>query len=156
MKSHHRTLVTLGAFLSLLQTTPGWAQSTLSDELIVTATRLSTPMTGTSVTVIEEEDIKVWDFAKKRAGDAAVQRRMKRRKSGGGGASDPAAIGHHSHTLQFRDVLKAIQQNRPPAVDGPEGRRSVEIILGIYKAAETGRTVHLPLKSDPVLRARKK
>ena len=58
MKSHHRTLVTLGAFLSLLQTTPGWAQSTLSDELIVTATRLSTPMTGTSVTVIDEEDIR--------------------------------------------------------------------------------------------------
>jgi hypothetical protein len=31
----------------------------------------------------------------------------------------------------------------------------VEIILAIYKAAETGRVVRLPLKSDPVLQARR-
>ena len=42
------------------------------------------------------------------------------------------------------------------AVDGAEGRRSVEVILAIYKAAETGKTIKLPLKSDPVLKARKK
>ena len=41
-------------------------------------------------------------------------------------------------------------------VDGAEGRRSVEVILAIYKAAETGKTIKLPLKSDPVLKARKK
>ena len=31
----------------------------------------------------------------------------------------------------------------------------MEIILAIYKAAETGRAVQLPLKSDPSLQARK-
>jgi hypothetical protein len=31
----------------------------------------------------------------------------------------------------------------------------VEIILGIYKAAETGRPVTLPLAADPSLKARK-
>jgi hypothetical protein len=31
----------------------------------------------------------------------------------------------------------------------------VEIILGIYKAAETGRTITLPLKTDPTLKVRK-
>jgi hypothetical protein len=31
----------------------------------------------------------------------------------------------------------------------------VEIILAIYKSAETGRAVELPLKADPPLRARK-
>jgi hypothetical protein len=31
----------------------------------------------------------------------------------------------------------------------------VEVILGIYKAAETGRAVLLPLPADPVLKARK-
>ncbi|HEY2894055.1 MAG TPA: Gfo/Idh/MocA family oxidoreductase, partial [Pirellulales bacterium] len=70
--------------------------------------------------------------------------------------SDPAAIGHHGHTEQFRDVLDAIRKDRPPAVDGREGRRSVEIILGIYKAAESGKAVKLPLASDPVLAARKR
>ena len=49
-----------------------------------------------------------------------------------------------------------MKKNRPPAIDGREGRRSVEIILGVYKAAETGRPVKLPLKSDPLLKARAK
>ena len=81
---------------------------------------------------------------------------MAERNSTAGGASDPAAIGHHGHTGQFRDVLAAIRENRAPAIDGPEGRRSVEIILAIYKAAETGKAIKLPLAGDPVLAARKK
>ena len=105
---------------------------------------------------MEEEDVVAWDFARKLPADAAVHRRMAESISTAGGASDPAAIGHHGHTEQFRDVLEAIRQNRKPAIDGREGRRSVEIILGIYKAAETGKTVKLPLASDPVLKARQK
>jgi UDP-N-acetyl-2-amino-2-deoxyglucuronate dehydrogenase len=105
---------------------------------------------------LEEEDVVVWDFAKKARGDAAVHARMAARISTAGGASDPSAIGHHGHTEQFRDVLEAIRDDRAPAVDGHEGRRSVEIILGIYKAAETGKAIKLPLASDPVLAARKK
>lgn len=106
--------------------------------------------------VIEEEDIVKWDFATRSRRDAVVQKRMQNRHSTGGGASDPAAIGHHGHALLFRDVLDAIDQQRPPQVDGREGRRSVEVILAIYQAAETGRTVRLPLSADPVLRARKR
>jgi UDP-N-acetyl-2-amino-2-deoxyglucuronate dehydrogenase len=105
--------------------------------------------------VMEEEDLIKWDFAKGTPRDAAVHRRMSQRRSGGGGAADPAAIGHHGHARQFQDVLKAINTGTKPLVDGPEGRRSVEVILAIYKAAETGRPVKLPLKSDPVLKARK-
>lgn len=105
---------------------------------------------------MEEEDLVQWDFAKKDRRDAAVKRQMDQRHSTGGGASDPSAIGHHGHTRQFRDFVEAIQKNRVPAVDGREGRKSVEIILAIYKAAETGRAVTLPLASDPALRARKK
>ncbi|HEX3654819.1 MAG TPA: Gfo/Idh/MocA family oxidoreductase [Pirellulales bacterium] len=104
---------------------------------------------------MEEEDIVRWDFAKADKRDAAIAQQMADRKSTGGGASDPSAIGHHGHARQFRDVLDAIKKNRDPAVDGKEGRRSVEIILGIYKAAETGRPVELPLASDPTLKARK-
>jgi len=105
--------------------------------------------------IMEEEDIIKWDFARSRARDKAIRQKMARQKSGGGGAADPAAIGHHGHTRQFKDVLSAIRKGTRPLVDGPEGRRSVEIILGIYKAAETGRTVKLPLAGDPTLKARK-
>ena len=102
--------------------------------------------------VLEEEDIKHWDFAKKTA-----QRRrrsidqMASSKSTGGGAADPAAIGHHGHAMQFQDFVDAIRKDRTPAIDGHEGRRSVEIILAIYKSAETGKKVTLPLTSDPKL-----
>ena len=52
-------------------------------------------------------------------------------------------------------MLSAIKKGDKPLVDGPEGRRSVEMILAIYKAAETGKAVTLPLPADPVLKARK-
>ncbi|MCH8047082.1 MAG: Gfo/Idh/MocA family oxidoreductase [Planctomycetes bacterium] len=110
--------------------------------------------TGTAV--MEEEDIKIWDFAKKHRRDDAIHRQMAEGRSTGGGASDPTAIGHHGHTQQFKDVIRAIKTGGTPAVDGREGRRSVEVILAIYKAAESGRTIELPLKSDPVLKARKR
>jgi predicted dehydrogenase len=105
---------------------------------------------------MEEEDVVKWDFAKSKPQDEAIHQRMASRTSGGGGAADPAAIGHHGHARQFRDVLKAIKKGAAPLIDGPEGRRSVEIILAIYKSAETGTAVQLPLKSDPVLKARKR
>lgn len=111
---------------------------------------------STGSAAMEEEDLVRWDFAKPIARDQKIKDAMSSRKSGGGGASDPAAIGHHGHALQFADLAQAIRKDGQPAVDGHEGRRAVEIILGIYKAAETGGTVRLPLAKDPVLQARKR
>jgi predicted dehydrogenase len=104
---------------------------------------------------MQEEDVVAWDFAKKSRGDAAIHERMAASISTAGGASDPTAIGHHGHTEQFKDVLQAIKKGTKPMIDGPEGRKAVEIILAIYKAAETGKTVQLPLAGDPTLKARK-
>ena len=105
--------------------------------------------------VMEEEDIVKWDFAKETAEDAALKEEMAGATQTGGGAADPAAIGHHGHTELFRDTLDAIETGRAPLVDGQEGRRSVEIILAIYQAAEQGSCVSLPLPKDPDLAARK-
>ena len=105
--------------------------------------------------VIEEEDIIKWDFAEKAEADAEIEQQMAQRRSGGGGASDPAAIGHHGHRMMFEDVLQAIASGGRPLVDGHEGRRSVEIILAIYQAAESGQAVRLPLPADPDLAARR-
>jgi len=105
---------------------------------------------------MEEEDLVKWDFERKKPRDEAILAAMASRKSGGGGAADPAAIGHQAHAKQFRNVVQAIGEGTAPTVDGPEGRRSVEIILAIYKSAETGRPVILPLDSDPMLKARRK
>ncbi|MEE3369262.1 MAG: Gfo/Idh/MocA family oxidoreductase [Planctomycetota bacterium] len=101
---------------------------------------------------LEEEDIKTWDFARATRGDQALRKRMTGQTASGGGATDPAAIGHHGHTKQFKDVLRAIKKGNTPLIDGYEGRRSVEIILAIYASAQRGRPVDLPLRRDPVLK----
>lgn len=102
--------------------------------------------------VIEEEDIKTWQFAKMTAADKKIARELANVTQTGGGAADPAAIGHAAHTHQFKDVIKAIKSGGQPAIDGREGRRSVEIILAIYQAAQSGKSVSLPLKKDPALK----
>jgi UDP-N-acetyl-2-amino-2-deoxyglucuronate dehydrogenase len=96
--------------------------------------------------VLEEEDIKSWQFAKKARGDEQIIAAMSKKKSTGGGAADPAAIGHHGHATQFADFVKSIKNDTTPAIDGPEARKSVEVILAIYKSAASGKAVKLPLK----------
>ncbi len=104
---------------------------------------------------LEEEDLIRWQFAKPRASDAKVIEAMNSKKSTGGGAADPAAIGFHGHAKLFADVLKAIKNGTKPSIDGYEGRKATEIILGVYQAAESGKPVTLPLVKDPALKARK-
>jgi predicted dehydrogenase len=106
--------------------------------------------------VLREEDLAVWKFAKETKNDEATREKMASRTHTGGGAADPKAIGHHGHTLQFQDVLNAIKKGKQPLIDGPEGRRAVELILAIYKSAESGKPVKLPLAADPALKARAK
>lgn len=48
-----------------------------------------------------------------------------------------------AHTLQIADMIQAIHENRTPLVDGQAGCHPVEIILGIYEAARTGKEVIL-------------
>ncbi len=93
--------------------------------------------------VIEEEDIVKWDFKNAASVDDEIRASMAGRLSGGGGAGDPAAIGHHAHAKQFKDVLGAIAEGRKPLIDGYEGRRSVEIITSVYRSAQTGQPVKL-------------
>ena len=94
--------------------------------------------------VIEEEDIVKWDFAEAAPEDAAIREAMASRQTEtGGGAADPAAIGHHAHAKQFKDVLDAIENGRRPLIDGYEGRKSVEVICAVYESARTGKVVKL-------------
>ncbi len=64
---------------------------------------------------------------------------------GVGGAADPAAISHVGHRAQIADLLEAVETGREPLIDGPEGRRALEIIIAVYESARTGRDVTLPL-----------
>ncbi len=109
----------------------------------------------TGSAVMEEEDLVKWDFAVVAAEDSAIRGAMENRQSGGGGAADPSAIGFMGHAKLFANVIAAIDGQEELLIDGNEGRRSVEIILAVYKAAELGQAVKLPLEKDPELNARK-
>lgn len=60
------------------------------------------------------------------------------------GVSSPD-ISYECHQRQFAEIITAILNNREPAINGKEGRKALEIILAIYKAAFTGNRVTLPL-----------
>jgi UDP-N-acetyl-2-amino-2-deoxyglucuronate dehydrogenase len=93
--------------------------------------------------VIEQDDILRWELSPATEADAQVRRRFAQKTGASGGSSDPAAISHDGHARQLRDFVEAIQTGHAPLVDGAEGRKAVEVILGIYRAAATGQTVNL-------------
>ncbi len=57
--------------------------------------------------------------------------------------SDPAALQYKTHALQIADMIAAIREQRTPLNDGEEARHPVEVILGIYESAHTGKQVTL-------------
>lgn len=76
-------------------------------------------------------------------GSGAKTSRTEPRASESSAASNPGALAIRSHALQIADMIRAIRENGTPLVDGHAGRRPVEIILGIYEAARTGKEVVL-------------
>lgn len=95
--------------------------------------------------IMEEENLKNWSFVDEKPEDKIIRNRFAEKTETGGGATDPAAIGFHGHQRQFEDMVKAIETDRKPLVDGYEARKAVEIILAIYKSAREGGKVKLPL-----------
>lgn len=93
--------------------------------------------------ILEEEDIKEWQFAESTTEDESIRQSMAGKTETGGGAADPASIGHHGHRMLFEEVVDAIRQGRPSRLDGHQGRRSVEVIEAIYQSAQTGKRVVL-------------
>ena len=50
------------------------------------------------------------------------------------------------HIPYYKNVIAALNAKADPDTDGRSGRKSLEIILAIYKSAQTGKKVALPLK----------
>jgi predicted dehydrogenase len=103
-------------------------------------------LSGTKGSVIlQEEDLTFWQFDDERPDDATIRAEYGGKTQTGGGASDPAAIGFEAHRKQFAEFLDALGNDKPVTVDGREARKAVEIILGIYRAADMSSVVSLPL-----------
>ncbi|MCD6465820.1 Gfo/Idh/MocA family oxidoreductase [Candidatus Bathyarchaeota archaeon] len=57
----------------------------------------------------------------------------------------PELVPPVNHAALIKDFAEAIIEDRKPFVDGVEGRRSIEVIMAIYKSSRTNSVVNFPL-----------
>lgn len=94
---------------------------------------------------MDGENIAFWQFEKEASDDEKVREKFAMPSDASGGAADPRAISHEFHRRQLADFLNALETGDEPLVHGREGRKAVEIILGIYESSKTKSMVTLPL-----------
>jgi UDP-N-acetyl-2-amino-2-deoxyglucuronate dehydrogenase len=87
---------------------------------------------GTAVNKIEH-----WSFAEYDDDDKLVDAAQ----------TNPPSVYGFGHEAYYRNVLSVLRGDAEPETDGRAGRKSLELILGIYESAKTGRDVPLPLRS---------
>jgi UDP-N-acetyl-2-amino-2-deoxyglucuronate dehydrogenase len=88
---------------------------------------------GTAVNKIDQ-----WEFAEPDADDALVP----------AASSNPPNVYGYGHEGYYRNVAAVLSGEGKAGTDGRAGRKSLELILAIYRSAETGREVKLPLSGD--------
>ena len=62
--------------------------------------------------------------------------------------TNPPSVYGLGHQGYYRNVLAVLRGEAKPDTDGRAGRKSLELILGIYESAKTGREVPLPLRAQ--------
>ena len=85
---------------------------------------------GTAVNRIEH-----WEFADYDDDDRLVE---------AANTSPPSVYGF-GHEPYYRNVLRALRGEDAAGTDGREGRKSLELVCGIYEAARSGRDVAFPI-----------
>jgi UDP-N-acetyl-2-amino-2-deoxyglucuronate dehydrogenase len=80
--------------------------------------------------------IEHWAFADERPDDAEVEE----------ASYATTSVYGFGHPPYYANVLDALQGKAEPLCDGREGLRSLELLIGAYRSARDGRTVHLPLE----------
>jgi UDP-N-acetyl-2-amino-2-deoxyglucuronate dehydrogenase len=98
-------------------------------------------ISGTEGTIILEHDRIVAADLKNPADAASVSAALARlnesARDENQSASSAAVSDFRGHQAVLEDFLDAIRQNRAPACDGFEGRRSIALVEAIYRAAKT-------------------
>jgi len=92
--------------------------------------------------VLEDDRIIRWDFRIPQLGDEAILS-AKADDSMRSGAGSPGAMSHQGHLRQIENLVAAIREGASLAVDGPEARKAVALILALYRSAQSGQSVHL-------------
>jgi UDP-N-acetyl-2-amino-2-deoxyglucuronate dehydrogenase len=99
---------------------------------------------GTEGSVVMEEDkLVAWRFLKETNVDDTIRKLHSGSPDSGGGVSNPMAINITGHKCQIEDMIMSLDKGNKPMIDGHEARKSVEIVLNIYKSAGKGELVKM-------------
>jgi UDP-N-acetyl-2-amino-2-deoxyglucuronate dehydrogenase len=105
---------------------------TLEGSITILGERGTVKIGGTAVNKVEH-----WSFAEYDDDDKTVELAN----------TNPPNVYGLGHEGYYRNVLKVLRGEATPDTDGRAGRKSLELILGIYESAKTGREVPLPLRA---------
>jgi UDP-N-acetyl-2-amino-2-deoxyglucuronate dehydrogenase len=105
----------------------------LEGSLTLLGEKGSAKIGGTAVNKIEH-----WQFAEYDDDDKLVDQVE----------TNPPNVYGLGHEGYYRNVLSVLRGEAKPDTDGRAGRKSLELILGIYESAKTGREVPLPLRAQ--------
>jgi UDP-N-acetyl-2-amino-2-deoxyglucuronate dehydrogenase len=92
--------------------------------------------------MLEDDHVSHWDFRDEQPGDDLI-RAKKVDKKMRSGAGAPGAISFEGHRRQIQDLIDAVRENRPVAIDGHEARKAVALIRALYASAARGIPVKL-------------
>jgi UDP-N-acetyl-2-amino-2-deoxyglucuronate dehydrogenase len=105
----------------------------LEGSITVLGERGSVKIGGTAVNKVEH-----WTFADYDDDDKLVET----------ASTNPPNVYGFGHAGYYRNVLSVLRGEAQADTDGRAGRKSLELILGIYESAKTGREVPLPLRAS--------
>jgi UDP-N-acetyl-2-amino-2-deoxyglucuronate dehydrogenase len=87
---------------------------------------------GTAVNKVEH-----WSFADYDDDDKLIE----------AATTAPPSVYGFGHQPYYQNVLAVLRGSAKPDTDGRAGRKSLELILGIYESAKTGREVPIPMRT---------
>jgi len=104
----------------------------LEGSITIIGERGTVKIGGTAVNRVEH-----WSFAEYDDDDKLVE----------AANTNPPNVYGFGHEGYYRNVLAVLRGEARPETDGRAGRKSLELILGIYESAKTGCEVAIPMKA---------
>ncbi len=104
----------------------------LEGSITILGEKGSVKIGGTAVNRVEH-----WQFADYDDDDKLVE----------AASTNPPNVYGFGHEGYYRNVLAVLRGEAKPETDGRAGRKSLELILGMYESAKTGRDVPIPMRS---------
>jgi UDP-N-acetyl-2-amino-2-deoxyglucuronate dehydrogenase len=104
----------------------------LEGSITILGEKGSVKIGGTAVNKVDH-----WLFAEYDDDDKAIE----------AATTNPPNVYGFGHEGYYRNVLRVLRGEARPDTDGRAGRKSLELILGIYESAKTGREVPIPLRT---------